>query len=401
MRRLQSAVLALLVVATVLTRPAAATQAASPQVPARPPAAQAPGARRPGALPIDESTTMTQGWAFLAQGDLARAAQKAGEAMAKAPRSAAPVALAIEVEFARTGAASGLDVYERWLGGRVLEEPALLRRVATVFLQEFAQQPQNPTARFEALRVLGDEGDRTARAALSAAAAEGGGAETRALAATGDQAAVKSLLTELGMPRPPAAASLVALGKSRSPLAMAALTSKLAELRPEVRGAAAEGLGWLGSAEAIKVLKPLLNDPSSHVKMKAAEALYRLNDSSGFSILQASAAGDSPSGQLAAAEAMAVRPDANWQTLVRRLTQAAEPDVRLAAARLIAPHDPALAASVFQSLSTDPNLAVREEANRSLAREGAFDLPSLRLLLKHTDRMTRVYAATSVIRLTR
>jgi hypothetical protein len=402
MRLIQSFVLA-----SIILVPSARSSATAPE-PSTSPSAATPAsaaqtavARRPGALSIEASTTMTQGWAFLAQGDFDRAAQKADQARAQSPRSAAPVVLAMEVAFARAGAPAGLDVYEGWLGGRALEEPALLRRIATALLGEVAQQPQNPAARLEALRALGEDGDASAHATLSAAAAEGGSAETRALAATGDPAAVRSLLAELTMPRPPTVASLVALGQSRSALAMAPLVARLTEARPELRGAAAEALGLLGSTAAISALKPLLTDPSSHVKMKAAGALYRLNDSSGLQVLQASATSDSPEGQLAAAEAMSVRPDAAWQDLVRRLTQARESDIRLAAARLIAVHDPALAASVLQNLSADPNPVIREEAGRSLAREGAFDLPTLRLLLKSADRMTRVYAAKSVLKMTR
>ncbi len=367
--------------------------------------AQAPSAaaaRRPGALSIEEATTLTQGWAFLAQGDYVRAAGKAQDAMARAPRSAAPLVLAVEVEFARVGPAAGLDVYERWLGGRTGEEPAVVRRIAMAMLQDMASQPQNPTARLESLRALADEGDAGARAALAAAASEGGTAETRTLAASGDPAAVRTLLAELASPRPATVAGLVAVGQSRSAQALPVLRARLTETRPEIRGAAAEGLGWLGSAEALALLRPLLKDQSSHVRMKAAAALYRGNDLTGLSILQAAAAdAQSPSGQLAAAEAMAVRPDAAWQDLVRRLTQAAAPDIRLSAARLLAPQDPALAASVLQNLSMDPSPAIREEAGRALARDAAYDLAAARLLLRHTDRLTRVYAARSVLRLTR
>ncbi|MGH9308622.1 MAG: hypothetical protein ACRD1U_04565, partial [Vicinamibacterales bacterium] len=116
-------------------------------------------AARPGAAP-GEAADIASGWVLLGQGNAAQAAKKAAEVLAAHPRSAGAVALAVEAELARGGAAAGLTFYERWLGQRSLEEPLLVRRVARTLLYEEAAQQQDPTARAEAIRALTEDGER-------------------------------------------------------------------------------------------------------------------------------------------------------------------------------------------------------------------------------------------------
>jgi HEAT repeat protein len=132
----------------------------------------------------------------------------------------------------------------------------------------------------------------------------------------------------------------------------------------------------------------------------APDLLATLNDPSGAPLLRELAASDSAQVRLVAAEALAPRADAAWQALVRSLTQAPESDVRLAAARLAASFDPELASRVLGTLALDANQAMSQEATRILAREVARDLATLRALLRHPDRLTRVGAASTVVRLT-
>jgi HEAT repeat protein len=356
---------------------------------------------RAGAMGTEEATTLTQGWAYLAQGDLAKAAQKASEALAASPRGGAAAALAIEVEIAQNGSTAGLEVYERWLGNRTMEEPALLRRVAQAMLHEFAAQPQNPTARFEALRALAEEGEAVARNDLAAASTTGGTAETRALAAMGDARAVRALIDQLKLPTPTAPFALEALGKSKSPMALETVRSKLTDSRPEVRGAAALALGQIQGVPSIPSLQAMLKDQSMHVRMKSAQALYTMGDTSGLSVLLEAVRSDTSDGRLAAAEAMASSPTPEWLALVRSLTTVSEPEVRLGAARLLAAYDQAASTAVLQALSNDPNQAIRTEATETLAQVTMTDFPVLRALMRNTARLTRVYAASSVLKATR
>lgn len=361
-------------------------------------AEQRSSAQRPAA---DEASIVAQGWALFAKGDLAGATAKAAEAVAIAPRGSAALSLGLEVEIARVNALSGLDLYEKWLGRRTLEEPGAIRRVARGLLRETALAEPDSVAAFEARRALAEDGDRGARAELSARLRSGGRAETRLLAALGDKSAIEALIVELEAPGNPVRV-IQALGESQSASAVPALAQKLQDPRSEVRAAVADALGRIGAPGAVERLRPLLQDTSMHVKVKAASALLRLNDASGEPVFREllDAAADSAPSRLVAAEAMAVRPDASWLALVRGLLEANESDVRLVAARLIAEHEPEAARTVFRSLQENSNPAIREEAAR-LAVGVGLDLTGLRIALRNIDTLTLVRAAGRILQLTR
>jgi HEAT repeat protein len=348
---------------------------------------------------VEEATALAQGWAFLAQGLVQEAAARASWVLAGNPRSGAALILAVEVEIARAGPLAGLDQYERWLGRRTMEEPAVLRRLARATLREVAAQQQDPTARIEALRGLTDEGEAGAAGELAQAASKGGSAETRALASLGDERAVKVLIAELNT-RPDRVTTIDALGASGSHLAVAPLVERLEDPRPEVRGAAVAALGKLGDPKLVPRITPMLSDGNAYVRVKAAGALFRLHDYTGLPMLQELMLDPSPASRLAAAEATASSPDASWIALVRELTGAPEPEIRAAAGRLIAPYDPELSLRVLESLAADQNPAIREMASRGLGEVVTSDLTTLRRLMRTTDRLTRVRAAVRVLALT-
>ena len=349
---------------------------------------------------IEQATILTNGWAFLAQGDAVKAGEKANQLLSVSPRHPAAFALALEVEILRAGAVAAAEAYIRWIGARPTDEPAFIRRVSMAILEESVANTSDPSAQLDALAALANGGDIRARAQLSANQRKGSIAEVRVLAAKGEPTAVKQLTDALQTPLPNPVSAIQALGESGSRLAVPVLTARLSDARPEVRGAAADALGKTGGATAIPGLKALLTDPSSHVRVKAASALYRLDDSAGVGLLREMAASDSAPVRLAAAEAMASKPDGNWQASVRNLTQSGEPDVRLSAARLAARFDPALAAATLRGLSESANPAISAEASRLMAADVPLDLAGLRPLLRHADSLTRVAAAAAVVRLT-
>jgi len=353
----------------------------------------------PGAMGVEEAKALAQGWAFLAQGRIEEAADRASSMLAGNPRGGAALILAVEVGIARGGPLAGLAEYERWLGRRAMEEPAVLRRIARATLRELGAQQQDPTARIEALRRLADEGETVAAGELEQAASGGGSAETRALASLGDERAVKTLIAEMDTGSG-GVTTIDALGASGSPLAAASLVGRLEDPRPEVRGAAVQALGKLGDPKLVPRLTPMLSDGNAYVRVKAAGALFRLRDYSGLPMLQELMRDPSPSSRLAAAEAMASSPDASWIALVRELTGASQPEIRAAAACLIGPHDPELGLSVLETLAADENPAIREMATRGLGEVVSSDLTTLRRLMKNADRLTRVRAAARVLALT-
>ena len=291
-----------------------------------------------------------------------------------------------------------------WLGQRTLEEPAVLRRIATALLREAATQSENTTARLEALRALAADGDGAAAAELASAVNTAGTAERRLLASIGNERAISALIADLNNGTGNAMTIIEALARSGSKSAIAPLTDRLQHPSPEIRGAAVEGLGNLGrsnsSIDLISRIKPLLADQTSYVRVKAAGALYGLNDMSGLQILQDLLQAEPTASRLIALQAMASRPDAIWLDQVKRLTSVAEPEVRVGAARLLAPHDPELARKVLEGAMRDPNPAIRELASDAVDDVEATDFPTLRRLMKSNNRLTGVRAAARVLALT-
>jgi hypothetical protein len=349
----------------------------------------------------DEVAAIAQGWTLLSQGQAAQAASRAAQILQTHPRSAAALTLAVEAHIATGGAAAGLGQYEQWLGQRSMEEPLVLRRVSYAALREEAAQKQDPAARLEAIRALAGENDPDVEAELAGAIKRGARAEVRALAAMGNEDAVKTLVAELNARISEPVATIPALARSGSGLALGAIVQRLSDPRPEVRGAAVDGLATIGGVEQIPRLKPLLSDPSGYVRTRAAAALFRLDDDSGVALLRELAASEPAASRLIAAQAMADRPDAAWQALVRELTDAREPEIQVAAARLLAPHDPERARQILEQMSGHENIAIRELATRSAAEIVTTDLSALRKLMRNPDRLTRVKASARVVQLTR
>lgn len=347
-----------------------------------------------------ESAALADGWSRLAKGDAAGAALVASQALARDPLSAAAASLAVEAELARGGTTGGLNAYEKWLGSRRLEDGYVLRRVARALLVEATGKQPNFTARLEALRALAADGDRDAAATLEQGAHAGRFAETRALAALGNEQAVARLIAQLAS-APMKTPIIDALAESGSKLAVPPLQALLADPSDVNRAAAADALGRLGAVETIPQLRPLLNDQVFIVKLKAAGALFRLNDSEGLLLLNEVAQSEHAAIRVAAAKELESQPDTLWQSMVRNLTSDPDPVVRMDAARLIAPYDQPLAKRVLDELMRDGNIGIREAASDVLVERVASDFATLRALLRSGDLAVRVKAAGRILELTR
>jgi HEAT repeat protein len=373
---------------------------ATAQTPAKP--ASQTGASRPESIARDEAIALTQGWAMLAEGKADRAASRAAEILTVYPRSAAALSLAVEASIAQAGAPAGLTQYERWLGSRAFEEPAIVRRIAVALLQEVARGEPMDTARLEALRALANDGDRAAVSALTSGSRSGNTAEARVMAAMGDARSVKMLIAELNGNGGNLTSTIEALGESGSQAAVTPLVQQLQHRAPEVRAAAADALGNLGKRyDVVESLKLALKDQNNYVRTRAAAALFGLGDMSGLTLLQGLLQEESARSRLIAAQAMAAAPDAAWIDLVRRLTAEAEPEVRIGAARLLLPHDPEYARPILERGMNDANPAIRDMASESIGEAAARDLRSLRYFMSLNDRLGRVRAAARVLVLLR
>jgi len=357
-------------------------------------------ARRPGALSMELATQITQGWAFLAQGLLDDAYRTADAALRVDTLNPSALALMIEVEIARAGATPALDRYEQWLGGRTVEAPYVLRRVARAVLWEAARS-QSTTARADALSALVADGDAEAAVELSAGLAENNPVDVATMAKLGSEEAVRKLIAELATNPPNALALVRTLGASKRPEAAPPLIALLADSRIEIRAEAAGGLGKLGNREAIAALKPLLTDVYPLVRLNAAASLALLDDGSGAAVLREFEDSEHDGVRIGAVQAMASRPDASWQARVRQLMVSQDPVVSINAAVLLAPHDPQAARAVMEQYRGSSNPAVREAAERALSGEIASDLPTLRGYLRAQDSALRIKAGARILALSR
>jgi HEAT repeat protein len=357
----------------------------------------------------EEVQTLAVGWALI-NSDPVKAAANAESVLAYYPRSLAAATLLLEAEIARGGAPAGLAAYERWLGGRKVEDGYLLRRAARAVLWASTSSPEIGV---EALQYLAADDDVEARTRLAKRAADASLAETAALARLGDETAVRRLIDQIQNQKLPGNKmyQIDALIASKSPLAVPALTSLLNDkLYPERVAAAANGLGMLGAREAIPELRRLYQDDKAliWVRFMAAAGLYQVNDMTGLPLLQKQLTADDANVRVGAARVMAVQPgtggpqpDPTWQTVVRALAVDPDPAVRVQAAPLIAPFDHEAARISLEGLLKDDNPAIRELASRAIVRKVAGDFTALRRFLAWPDGETRIQAASRVLELTR
>jgi HEAT repeat protein len=357
------------------------------------------GSRSPGT----EARLLADGWMMLASGKTGEAAFIASRILNEAPNSSAALSLLIDAELTRADAMAALTAYEGWLGTRRLDEAYVLRRIALGALLETSAttDPALVAARLKALAGLAADGNVAASERLTQAAFAGGLAETRALAAEGDERAINILIARLGTMVGNKSAVIAGLAESKSRTPIPALRKVLTDQNDVNRAAAADALGRLGATDAREDLRALLDDPVFPVKLAAAGALQRLQDGAGIVFLQEIAASEHGAVRMAAARAHGPSDSPWWQDLVRSLATDPDPVVRLDSAKLIAPYDPALARGIVDALLRDDNIAIRQAAGQVLAEEIAGDFATLRGLLRATDLGLRVAAATRILELTR
>jgi hypothetical protein len=349
-----------------------------------------------------ESVDVSAGWSALAAGNVEAAASIADAAFVQYPNSLSVAALLVPVEIERGGAVGGLSAYERWLGAKSIDEPHLLRVVASGFLREAARSQVGIEARRLAYQALGEEGDVAFLPPLGDAARANDMFALQVLGKRGNDQAVRNLITIFQSTPGDRGRAIAALGATGSPLAVQPLIAELSNATSTNRIAAAAALGALKAPEAAAPLRTMLMATGPFAeRFAAASALFRLRDGAGSAFLRNLQASDSPMIRAQVLEAESSDPPADWQNAVRSLLGSSEAPVRLIAARLIAPYDSAAATATAQGMLDDANVADAEAARTVYAAFIATDFGSLRQLLHNGDALTRVNAAARVLQLTR
>jgi HEAT repeat protein len=355
----------------------------------------------PAAMPVEEASALASGWVLLAEGKALEAATHATELVARYPDSVLAIGFAVEADIAQGGPRAALARYESWLGIHA-EEPGLLRRIARAVLHEWGRQASDPALRAEALEALSFAGEPGARAALVAGANQGSTADLAALAALGDEDAVRALIGQVEAASGNRHREIDALARSRSALAVPPLVEVLGDQNEVNRVAAARALGTLGQPAAVDALKSALADPRGAVRLEAAGALFALGDYSGYELLTPLLSDPNPQIRMSGVALFASQPDAAWTLEAERLMQSAEdPYIRLQAAKLLAPHNPDAALPVIRGLVGHANPAIREAAGPILATSVPDDLTELRQLLRGADGRVKVRAAARILAVTR
>lgn len=369
---------------------------------ATPTYAQSTVASPPATAAQAEAAEISAGWTALAAGQIRNAINLASQAVARYPRSLAAAALLIQAQTAGDGAAAGLAAYDQWLGSRTVEDPYLLRIVALGMLREAARTPVTGNAQRKAIEALLAEGDQATLDDIRRNAQAGEPLAVEALGRTGDEPAVRTLITSLAGNPADRPRVVAALGATRSPLAVEPLIEVLSDPSPANQIAAADALGQMGARAAIPALRAQLSGGGPFaIRFAVGRALFRLNDPDGTALMRQLENSEAPMIRAQALEATSSQPDPSWVEAVRRLLTDPDPQVRLLAARLAAPHDPAGAGAAVRGLLTDGNLAIREAAMTTYSAAIASDFPSLRQLLWNTDALVRVHAAGRILELTR
>ncbi len=190
--------------------------------------------------------------------------------------------------------------------------------------------------------------------------------------------------------------------------------------KPEVRAAAAEALGKIGSANSIDKLKKMLDDKDNKVVLSAAQALIELNNNDGYEVYYEILTGErkAGSGLIASQEAMLKDPrrlfalgfheglgfvpfgGIGWEAF-KTITKDDVSPLRAAAARKLAQDpDPATTKALITATG-DKNWLVRAAALEALALRGDPSAAKTAAIYLYDDRPEVKYsAAAAVIRLT-
>ena len=362
----------------------------------------APPTMPTGAIPVEEAAALAEYRVLIANGRVNEADARIAQLLAQYPRNVSILALAIEAEIAKGGATKALNTYEAWLGGRSMEEPGVVRRIARAMLHEWARQVTDSVARAEALDALARDGDLNALAVMRGIAQTDTDSGLRMRVHLRNPQAVAQVVERMKTTRGSKIRDIDMLGNSGSSQAVAGLVEilKKDEL-PENRWAAAQALGRVGGPEAEVALKPALDDPHGIVRATAAGALFKLGNYAGINILAELAASDNSGIRRGAAELMQSRPDDQWKSLVRGLLSDPDPAIRLDAARMLAPHEPGLVRPVLGQLAFDDNPAIRESTELVMAKLPIAGLVDLRTIMRLGRPLARVRAADRVLEMTR
>lgn len=167
-----------------------------------------------------------------------------------------------------------------------------------------------------------------------------------------------------------------------------------------VRANTAVALGLLDEPTAVRLLRPMREDPDSNVRLNAAEALWRLRDAEGFEALLAASISGFSDDRVLGTLALAAPADARAQPALEGKLTDDYVEVQLAAARGLGALGSDRGYSVAAARLNDKDARRRAMAALALGEIGRLDAqPRLRPLLADADSYVRLAAATAALKI--
>ncbi len=357
---------------------------------------QTPARERQGNRDRDNSS-VAQGWSALEAGRYQEAVSTADAILQRRPHDHAAVVLKIRALARSADIEAALAAYDAWSAAHRVHDLHLLGVAAEAMLQQIGESAPEIRQRVAALEALAERGDKSAAEAVARLGQSAGIEGQVALARLGDapaaEAVAKKIAANTHNPD-----MVRQLGAVKAPAVENQLVQLLGDSDPATRATAADALAQSGTDNAAEPLLKALKDPDATVQQSAAVALAALGRPDGRELVDRLLQSGIPDIVLSVAEALPGDPG-RWQAVVTPLLDTENPVDRLRAARVLGKNAPADANRVLAAALSDENIAVREEAARSLADVPVTEnAPDWRRLLSDQSPWVRLEAAKAIWR---
>lgn len=347
--------------------------------------ARQPGPRTAVSQPVSQ---LARGWAAHAEGRHDEAVRLAAPLVtAGGPLSHDALALLIRAESAQDNRTAALTAYEQWLKAQGHEDRFLLQPIAERVLLELSRSTDSAIRAAAIARLL--------RSGNTDVAVPNDDAAVGARAEAGDVAAQNQITEQVESGQLPVRLYTVRALAARGSAAVPALTKILASGAPDVKGAAADALGDIGSPDAIAALQAARQDRDPYARLKIAVALARAGDADALATVTTALTSQVGDIRVMAAEAFRDNPTDASRAALRSALADPNPLTRARAASLLGDSE---ATTVLADLMASDNPTVREEAARAVEDRTVDDLALLRSMLRSQDPWAQLYAAGAILR---
>lgn len=350
-----------------------------------------------------QASPLREAQAHLAAGRAAEALAVADRLLIVRPSDVGALRVKVEALVALARVEQAHAAYDAYFAATHAEDDETLVRLARGVLVELERAP-TVEARIEALAVRARAGDAAARAAIEAVAkavppTTATWRATLALAALGDRAAIRRVVTTSGQGTGSGRVAGVDGLRHVPPAdAVEALRSALRDTDTMVQATAAEVAAAHPMPQLRDDLLRVMRESRQGAPLWAAVALAKVGERAADPVIR-SAVDGLPDGRLIAARALAGGADRLWVDKLRPLLEDNNALFRVLAAEQLLGPAPEAARPALVSALADVNPLIRAEAVRVLASEPTVDRALMRRALRDASADARLHAARALMRL--